>query len=445
MADADSLRKAMGKKIPAIMRKERKRFVAGVVANGHTEEFGGSLFDSIEGFAGYGFNKAHSAAYGLVAYQTAYLKAHHPAEYMAALLTSVKRDKDKTAVYLNECRAMGIEVLNPCVNRSESDFTVADGKIVFGLSAVRNVGEGVVEKIIEARAERHYLDYQDYVDRVDVSALNKRTVESLIKAGAFDALRHPRKGLMLVFEQILEATIGRRRNEDMGQFSLFGGADSALEVEKVPVPDGEWEKKTLLGFEKEMLGLYVSDHPLLGVGQLLRKATTTTVPGLWNEADGAQVTIGGLVSGVKQRFTRNNELMMFFDLEDLEGSVEVAAFPKTVAAAGPLIREDAILVVTGRLDHRGDDVKLRAHTIVEPDLSEEQVLRIEVAATALSPETVGRLKEILVNHPGSAPVYLHIRSGADRKVLRLGDEHRVELRSALYAELKELLGPRAVA
>jgi len=445
MADADALRKAMGKKIPAIMRKERAKCVAGAVASGHSEGFGGALFDTIEGFAGYGFNKSHSAAYGLIAYQTAYLKAHYPAEYMAALLTSVKRDKDKTAIYLNECRTMGIEVLTPCVNRSESDYSVDEGKIVFGMSAVRNVGEGVVEKIEESRVGGPFEDFEDYLDRVEVGALNKRTIESLIKAGAFDALGHSRKGLMLVFEQLLDATVSRRRNEDMGQFSLFGGAESAMELEKIPIPLEEWKKKTLLAFEKEMLGLYVSDHPLLGVAQMLRRSATTTIAGLWNEQDGAQVTIGGLVSNINRKFTRNGEPMMFFDLEDLESSVEVVAFPKTVAAHGPLIHEDSILLVTGRLDHRGDDVKMRSHTIIEPDLSEDTTLRIEVAATALSPETVARLKAILVNHPGRCPVYLHMQSNGSSKVLRLGDEHRVELRSALYAELKELLGPAAIA
>ena len=446
MADADSLRKAMGKKIPAIMRTEREKFVNGVIEAGNGEQFGGELFDSIEGFAGYGFNKSHSAAYGLVAYQTAYLKAHFPAEYMAALLTSVKRDKDKTAVYLNECRTMGIDVLTPSVNVSESDFNVLDRKIMFGLSAVRNVGEGVVEKIVEERrANGPYVDYGDYVNRVDMGALNKRTVESLIKAGAFDLLGHARKGLLLAFEQILDATFVRRRNEEVGQFSLFDGGEAALEIEPIEISDDEWQKKTRLAFEKEMLGLYVSDHPLLGVGNILDRSTSCSIPGLWDQADGAQVTIGGIVSGINRRFTRKGEPMMFFNLEDLEGGVEVVAFPRTVAASGALIQEDAILLIAGRLDHRGDDIKMRASTITEPDLESEAVLRLAVPATALSSDTVGQLKAILSNHPGKAPVYLHMTSDGGEKVLRLDDDHRVELTSALYAELHGLLGMRALA
>ena len=440
MADADSLRKAMGKKIPAIMKKEREKFVAGAVAQSHEEAFGAELFDSIEGFAGYGFNKSHSACYGLVAYQTAYLKAHYPSEYMAALLTSVKRDKDKTAVYLNECRTMGVDVLTPCVNRSDSDFTVDDGKIVFGMSAIRNVGEGVVEKIVEARTEGPFEDFQDFVNRVDMSALNKRTVESLIKAGAFDAVGHGRKGLFLRYDEILTAAIGRRRNEEIGQFSLFGGGDDGIEMEKVDIGADQWDKKIRLGFEKEMLGLYISDHPLLGVEGTLRRATTCTISALWDQQDGAQVTIGGLVSGVNRRFTRKGDPMVFFNLEDLDGTVEVVAFPRTVAASGPLIQEDAILLVGGRLDHRGDDVKMRASEIKEPDLHVDRELRLKVPATQLSANTVNRLKEILLTHPGAAPVFLHMESGDGFKVLRLGDEHRVELRSALYAELRELLG-----
>jgi DNA polymerase-3 subunit alpha len=445
MADADALRKAMGKKIPAIMKKEREKFVAGAVAQGYDEGFGAGLFDSIEGFAGYGFNKSHSACYGLVAYQTAYLKAHYPAEYMAALLTSVKRDKDKTAVYLNECRTMGVDVLTPCVNRSDMDFTVDDSKIVFGMSAIRNVGEGVVEKIVEARVGGQFSDFSDFVDRVDIGALNKRTVESLIKAGAFDSVGHARKGLFLRYDEILTAAIGRRRNEEIGQFSLFGGTgDDAIAMEAVEIPDDDWNKKVRLAFEKEMLGLYISDHPLLGVEATLRRATTCTISGLWDQQDGAEVTVGGLVSGVNRRFTRKGDPMVFFNLEDLDGAVEVVAFPRTVAESGPLIQEDAILLIRGRLDHRGDDVKMRASEIKEPDLHIDSELRLEVPATALSASTVGRLKEILINHPGSAPVFLHMKSDGGHKVLRLGEDHRVELRSALYAELRELLGPRAL-
>ncbi len=446
MADADALRKAMGKKIPQIMAKERDKFVSGVVEGGNGAQFGRELFESIEGFAGYGFNKSHSAAYGLLAYQTAYLKVHYPAEFMAALLTSVRRDKDKTAIYLNECRTMGIEVITPSVNSSESDFTVRDGKIVFGLSGVRNVGAGVVDRIVEARSNgRPFGDFQDFVDRVDTQALNKRVVESLVKAGAFDQLGHPRQGLYLAFQDILDVTLGRRRQEEKGQFSLFGGDAGTPELDPVEIPDVEWDKRKLLSFEKEMLGLYVSDHPLLGLEHVVRRQTTSSISGLWDRPDGAEVTVAGIVSGITRRFTKGGEPMAFFNVEDLESSVEVLAFPKTMSQSGSLIKEDAILMVKGRLNNSGDDLKVRAFTIREPDLTEEPELRLAVPASVLEePATVGKLRDILTNHPGSAPVYIAMNGDGYRKVLLLDNRYRVERTSALVAEIRTLLGASSV-
>jgi len=446
MAEADALRKAMGKKIPAVMKAQEDKFVAGCVAAGYEEKLGKDLFGFIEHFAGYGFNRSHSAAYALVAYQTAWLKVHHPAEYMAALLTAVKRDKDRTALYLHECRIMGIPVRVPDVNSSESDFVGADGSITFGLSAVRNVGEGVVDLVVvERERSGPFESFQDFIDRVDVNVLNKRTIESLIKAGGFDSLGHPRRGLLEVALARLDATITRRRAEEMGQYSLFGGNsdDGVAEVE-VDVPDREWDKKMRLAFEKEMLGLYVSDHPLLGVEQALAASCSTDTPGLWEMDDGSQASIGGVVGGITRRYTKSGDPMYFFTFEDLQGSVEVVCFPKTVAEYGPFIREDAVLVVTGRVDHRGDDVKLIAREIQEPTLEEPNVVRLQVPATRLSRSMVNRLRGVLSNHPGRAGVFVHMRSDNGEKVLKLGEEHRVEPRSALFAELRELLGPSAV-
>jgi DNA polymerase-3 subunit alpha len=445
MTEADALRKAMGKKIPAVMAEQEQKFVQGCVGAGHPETLARELFDQISHFAGYGFNKSHAAGYALVAYQTAWLKAHYPAEYMAALLTSVKRDKDKTAVYLNECRTMGVRVLVPDVNRSESDFVAREGTIPFGLSAIRNVGEGVVGLISDERRKNGpFADFQDFVDRVDMSVLNKRTVESLIKAGAFDSMDVPRKGLLTVYEQVLETVVARRRNEEMGQFSLFGAEEPSVQGGALEIPDVEWDKATRLAFEKEMLGLYVSDHPLFGVEAALKTRVSTSVPGLFEEKDGSTATVGGIVSAVSRRYTRNAELMLFFQLEDLEGGVEVVGFPRTVAEFGPLVRPDAVLVVTGRVDHRGDDVKLIAQQIAEPDLDPERVVRLKVPAVRVSRDMVDRLRAVLANHPGDAPVFLHMTGEGDDTVVRLGEEHMVEPRTALYAELRELLGPQAI-
>ncbi|MEX0865680.1 MAG: DNA polymerase III subunit alpha [Acidimicrobiia bacterium] len=444
MADADELRRAMGKKIKSVMVAEEERFVRGCVEQGHPEEVGREIFGLIEHFAGYGFNKSHSAGYGLVAYQTAYLKAHHPAEYLASLLTATKRDKDRTAVYLSECRQMGIEVLVPDVNESDSDFTVHDGRIRFGLSAIRNVGEGVVEKIVEARQEGPITSFSDFIHRVDTSVLNKRTIESLIKAGAFDATGGSRRGLTLIHEQALDAVIERRRNEEMGQYSLFSGDETSGPETTLEVPDLEWQSKTQLAFEKEMLGLYVSDHPLLGVGAALAAATTNRIAELEELTDRASVSLGGIVGAITRRWTRSGDPMLFFQLEDLEGSVECIAFPRTVHDYGPLIVQDAVLVVAGNLDHRGDEVKVMVRELKELEIRDESVVRLGVPAGRLTPEVVAALKTILRNHPGTAPVYLHMTDNGDTKVLRLSDEHKVEPRSALFAELKELLGPRAL-
>ena len=444
MADADQLRLAMGKKIKSVMAAERTSFVQGCVAQGYTEEVGRDIFKLIGHFAGYGFNRSHSAGYGLVAYQTAYLKAHYPPEYLASLLTATKKDKDRTAIYLNECRQMGIEVLVPDVNESESDFTVRSGRIRFGLSAVRNVGEGVVEKIVEAREEGSFTSFQDFVDRVDMSALNKRTIESLVKAGGFDSMGAPRKGLTLIFEQVLDATVERRRNEEIGQFSLFAGDVDAVAESQVDIPALEWPKKIQLAFEKEMLGLYVSDHPLLGAGPSLAAATSYSIGELGELTDRTALTVGGLVGVITRRWTRNGEPMIFFQLEGLEGSVEVMAFPKTVRDFGHLVVEDAIVVISGHLDQRGDDVKVMAREIAEFKLRDDSVVRLKVATARLTPEFVTHLKAILGNHPGSASVYLHMTSEKGTKVLRLADSHRVEPRSSLLAELKELLGPSAI-
>ncbi|MDE0377571.1 MAG: DNA polymerase III subunit alpha [bacterium] len=449
MADADALRKAMGKKIPAIMEQERDKFVAGVVAGGNTPEFGGELFDSIEGFAGYGFNKSHSAAYGLLAYQTAYLKVRFPAEYMAALLTSSHREKDRNRLYLSECRVMGLEVSAPSVNASESDFTVRDGRIVFGLSGVRNVGSAVVEKIIEARhAGGAFADFQDFANRVEATALNKRVVASLIRAGAFEDLGHTRRGLNEVAELMIERTLARRRHEEAGQFSLFGGEAEVPEFDEVAIPEDEWNKFVLLAHEKEMLGLYVSDHPLNGLGRALAQHTNATVSGLAALADGERVRVGGIVSGITRRYTSSGEQMAYFNIEDLDSSVEVVVFAKTLASADEILEEDAIMVVEGRLSNR-DEVKVRAFRITRPKLVPDSDLRLRLEPRrALTDqdafmESLRELKQVVSNHPGPAPVYIDLTAGESRKVFQL--DEKVELSSSLYAEVRGIFGEAALA
>ena len=364
LEDADNLRKATGKKIRELIVKERAKFVDGCVAQGHERAFGEQMFDTIEPFADYSFNKSHTVGYGLVTYQTAYLKANHPREYLAALLTSVKGDKDKSAVYLNECRQLEIAVLVPDVNESDMDFAVRrtidrharkagspprTTAIRFGLSAVRNVGEGVVAKIIEARDEGGpFTDFYDLCERVDPCVLNKRTIESLIKAGGFDSLGHPRQGLFLVYEEIVDVILARRREREAGIMSLFGDAtsgadDVAASFDRPPIPDQEFGKRQRLAFEKEMLGLYVSDHPLMGAEQALRRYADTTLTELKEMREGELRTVGGVVTALARKYTKRGDLMATFVLEDLGAAVEVMVFPKTMAQYGELLEEDAIV------------------------------------------------------------------------------------------------------
>ncbi len=453
LEEADNLRKATGKKIRALIAKERSKFVEGCIANGHSAEFAEKYFDKVEPFADYSFNKSHSVGYGFVTYQTAYLKAHYPREYLAALLTSVKTNKDQTAVFLNECRQMGIPVLVPDVNESDSDFVVRDGSIRFGLSAVRNVGEGVVAQIVAAREDGGpFTDFFDFCDRVDTNALNKRTVESLIKAGAFDSLAHPRQGLLQVFEGIVERAVARRREREAGIMSLFGdgggadGDDGGVSIDRVSIPDTEFGKSQRLAFEKEMLGLYVSEHPMMSAERALRRHVECTLSDLRDLREGELRVVGGVVTALARKYTKRGDLMATFVLEDLAAAVEVMVFPKTMAQFGHVLEEDAIVCVKGRLDTRDDTPKIIAMEITRPEivLDGGPPVRLRVKVGSLSEQKAERLETLLREHPGDSPVYLHLESPEKTTVLRLGDDHLVDARNGLFAELRVLLGADCV-
>jgi DNA polymerase-3 subunit alpha len=453
LEEADNLRKAAGKKVRDIMAREREKFIAGCEQTGYGRTLGAALFDVIEPFADYAFNKSHTYAYGLVSYQTAWLKAHHPVEYLAALLTSVKDDKDRTAVYLAECRSLGIEVLVPDVNVSASDFTALSGggargkgAIPFGLSAVRNVGEALVERIVSEReAGGPFEDFYSFCERVDPVVLNKRTVESLIKAGGFDSLGLPRQGLCLVFEQIVDRILARRREREQGVMSLFGepgggdGGDSVFDDARIPIQDIEFDKMQRLAFEKEMLGLYVSDHPLLGSEAALRREAEVSIREMREQKEGELRWVGGVVTGLTRRYTRRGELMATFTLEDLESSVDVWVFPRMMQEVGHLLADDAVVCVRGRLDLRDEEPKLTCVELRRPELlpGRTEPLHLDLPVNALSDERVGRLRQLLADHPGSSPVYLHVGS----KVIRLADDFAVDARPGLLAELRVLLGP----
>jgi len=467
LAEADSLRKAMGKKIREAMAEEREKFVAGVVANGYDRSLATDLFDIIDRFADYAFNKSHSYGYGYVAYQIAYLKANYPVEYLSALLTSVKARLDSAAVYLNECRLMGIDIGVPDINRSESDFTPepdlstdasSPGRIVFGLSAIRNVGVGFVAKVLEERdANGPFKSFMDFVERINIESLNKRTTESLIKGGAFDSLGHPRKGLLQVHERITEMTVERRKEHDMGVMSLFGELDEGPTFDERPeIPEVEFDKKTKLAHEREMLGLYVSDHPLYGYEEQIRRRASCTVAALSEEPDRSVVTVGGSITNLNRRWTNRGELMALFDLEDLEGSVEVVVFPNAMKDHGQKLHDDAIVLVRGRREsgrsskRRGgggggggdDEVKILAmeiDVVEEPAKNPPVRLLLDVAHHEKS--RIAELKSVLQAHRGECPVELHL---SDKRVFRLSEEYSVDRSNGVVAELRALLGSDSI-
>ncbi len=449
LAEADDLRKACGKKDRKLIAEQRVKFVDGTVASGYDEQLGTRLFDIIEPFADYAFNKSHAFGYGLISYQTAFLKSNYRVQFMAAVLTGVKHNLDKAGVYLNDCRQANIVVEVPDINRSEVDFAAKDSRIPFGLSAVRNVGEGVVSPIVEERSSNgDYKDFYDFCERVPITVLNKRSLEALIKAGAFESCGHSRQGLLGVAEQIVDQISNRRKEADMGIQTLFGELDANTDGfdEKIEIPDAEVDQKTMLAWEKEMLGLYVSSHPLYGVEASLRQATDCSIADAPNQPqrdDGkdAFLTLGGVVSNLQRKFTRAGDAMAVFELEDLQSSIEVTVFPRTMSEHGHQLDDDAVLLVGGRIDNRDDEPKFLANrlTYFEPKSGPSE-LRLTIPSHQVSDKLVTDLKTLLSEHPGDTAVFLHL----GKQTVRLPDNFRVNPANGLAGELRVLLGPEAV-
>ncbi|GAA1885540.1 DNA polymerase III subunit alpha [Streptantibioticus ferralitis] len=453
LGQADLLRRAMGKKKQEVLDKEFIPFREGARAKGFSDAAIQAVWDVLVPFAGYAFNKAHSSAYGLVTYWTAYLKANYPAEYMSALLTSVRDDKDKSAIYLNECRRMGIRVLPPNVNESDANFTAqGDDVILFGLTAVRNVGANVVDSIIRCRkAKGKYTSFPDFLDKVEAVVCNKRTVESLIKAGAFDEMGHTRRGLTEHYEAMIDNVVQVKRKEAEGQFDLFGGmGDDDAKDEPgfgldVTFSDIEWDKAYLLAQEREMLGLYVSDHPLFGIEHVLNDKTDAAIAQLTggDYADGAIVTIGGIISGLQRKMTKQGNAWAIATVEDLAGSIDCMFFPATYQLVSTQLIEDAVVFVKGRLDKREDVPRLVAMELQVPDLSEASAnapVTISIPTVKVTPPLVARLGEVLDSHRGNTEVRVRLQGARKTTVLRL-DRHRVAPDPALFGDLKALLGP----
>ncbi|GAA2153234.1 DNA polymerase III subunit alpha [Nocardioides koreensis] len=451
LGQADLLRRAMGKKKKEVLDAEYVPFSDGMKANGYSPAAVQALWDVLVPFSDYAFNKAHTAAYGLISYWTAYLKQHYAPEYMAALLTSVKDDKDKMAIYLNECRRMKIQVLPPDVNESASNFTPVGNDIRFGLTAVRNVGGNVVDGIVAAREEKgRYVDFNDFMEKVPAHVCNKRVIESLVKAGAFDDMKHKRRALVAIHETAVDQYVDIKRNEAIGQDSLFGGLDEDAGGGfgiSVTIPEiDEWDKMTLLGHEREMLGLYVSDHPLLGLEHVLSTGTDCTIGQLMldeERADGSPITISGLVTSVQRKVTKRGDAWAMVTLEDLDGAIDVLLFPSAWQLSGHMVAEDAILTVKGRLSRSKDQPEIMGQEVSMPDLSEgpSGPVVISLPSTRCTAPVVEQLRDVLGSHPGMTEVQLRLMTRASTTVMRLDDRLRVTPSSALFADLKHLLGP----
>ena len=443
---ADLLRKAMGKKNKEILDKERVHFESGMKENKFSADAVEKLWQTLIPFSDYAFNRAHSAGYGLLSFWTAYLKANYPTEYMAALLTSVRDDKDKSSLYLNECRRMGIKVLPPDVNESDSEYTPRGADIRFGLTAIRNVGENVVASIISNRISKDkYQSFGDFLAKVDASVCNKKTIESLIKAGAFDSLKHSRKGLMMVYLEAIDAVSEAKRAEAIGQFDLFGTQTSSTSISGVSleIPLTEWEKSMLLSYEREMLGLYVSDHPLLGIEHILRAASDMPISQLGEVNHDQIITVGGLITQVQRKVSRQGTPWAIVTVEDLEGAVDVMFFSNSYATHGVNLVEDRVVAIRGRVDRREEQARISALDLTMPDLNKTPTgpLVISMEMSRCTPPVIDRMKEILRSHPGAREVHLQLDENGKFTVLKLDEGLKVTSSPSLSADLKTVLGP----
>ena len=447
---ADLLRKAMGKKNKEILDKEYVHFEEGMRNNGFSSIAIEELWKTLIPFSDYAFNRAHSAGYGVLSFWTAYLKANYPTEYMAALLTSVRDDKDKSALYLNESRRMGIKVLPPDVNFSNAEYTPGGSDIRFGLTAIRNIGENVVASIVKNRNEKgNYTSFSDFLAKVDQTVCNKKTIESLIKAGAFDSLGHSRKGLMSIYLEAIDSVLEEKRAQAIGQFDLFGGANevsaSGISTLALEVSDQEWEKALLLSYEREMLGLYVSDHPLLGVEHVLRSATDTTISQILDEGvvHDQIITIAGLITAVQRKVSRQGQSWAIVTVEDLEGAIDVRFFSTTYQTHALNLIEDRIVIIRGRIDKREETAQITALELNLADINQAPIgpFVIKLEAERCTPPVVDRMKEILRSHPGTREVHLKIEGGAKNTILKLDDGLKITASPSLSADLKSILGP----
>ena len=444
LQEADNLRVAMGKKIPKVMEEQRKKFTDGAVSKNYSEQFAIELFDQIAYFAGYGFNKSHSVPYALLAYQTAYLKANYPAEYIAACLTAVKRDKDRTAIFLSEARDMGVKVSTPDINLSSSDFTVNDNEILFGLSAVRNVGDITADKIVlERESNGDFESIEDFLSRIDSRSLNKRGVEALIQGGGLDKFGLTRKGMFDSAIELIENAKELKANKENNQGSLFEMEDSNSTT--ISINNTEWDKKELLEREREMLGFFVSEDPLEGYGEVLKSESSHSIIELQSLEDEEEVnvTISGLISNVQKRVSRRGNPWIQFDIQDLTGSSGVLLFNKLVDKYNASIDGEIYLKVSGTYVGGSENtIRARDVEVIEPSKMIENLdispLRISVDEEKLDKKNLVLLKELLEKFPGLSSVELEVNSKSGSKLLEL-KEIKVKKTNQLKNEISTLL------
>ncbi|MGQ0717046.1 MAG: DNA polymerase III subunit alpha [Pseudonocardiales bacterium] len=456
LGGADLLRRAMGKKKKEIIEKEFERFRAGMTGKGFSAEATQTLWDVMLPFAGYAFNKSHTAGYGLVSYWTAYLKANYRAEFMAAQLTSIGDNKDKSAIYLAECRRMGIKVLPPDINDSDLYFAAAGCDIRFGLGAIRNVGANVVQSIIATRKKKgRFTSFTDFLDKVELVCCNKRTIESLIKAGSFDSFGHSRLSLVQVHEEAVDAVTGLKRQEAMGQFDLFGSCGGtapqadASPLAHLALQTEEWPRKDLLAHEREMLGLYVSAHPLDGTERILRKHAPKPIAAVLDEAPKeGEVVMSGMITTVDRRVNKQGEPWAIVTLEDLDASIEVLFFAKSYSVLHEALVADTAVAVKGRVNWREDKMSVFGSEVIPLDISDAEhnpnippafVLRAEVSK--LDHDVATELRGTLLAHKGNTPVHIVLRNeGRETPLVVAIDNYPVTVGSALVSELKAIAG-----
>jgi DNA polymerase-3 subunit alpha len=450
MSEADDLRKAMGKKIAEIMAKHRDRFIQGAEAKGIPTEKASQLFDLMEKFGRYGFNKSHSAAYALIAYQTAYLKAHYPVELLAALLTNEMNSSDGVVKFIAECRSHDIDVLPPDINESEKSFTVAAGKIRFGLIAVKNVGEAAIDSIIEERKNGRFASIYDFCERVELKKVNKRVIESLIKCGAFDSTGARRAQLMAAFEDAVDygQLVHRKRLDP--QMSLFGNiTGSEQKIDHSPLPDiPEWDQKQRLMLEKETLGFYITGHPLQGYEEILDKLATADTLALAEKSDKQTIRIGGIVRSVKVIKTRRDELMAFVTLEDINGSVEITVFSDLYAKVSDLLTADIAIMIQGDIQKDENSVKILAETLVPMEKAEATwaaTLHVNLYLNQVGRDTLIQLREVMSRYPGNCPAFLRLNSPEHAQVIvSLPEQLKIRVGNRLKRDIDTLLGYPAV-